>query len=380
MHPERASILYKMAGNLKHIAYNKPESFWQAAQLAYLFYLVSGTYNYGRMDDYLGSYYANNIDTGAVTEEFGFSLIKNLWYLIVERNNYFDSRVILGGKDRKNMEAADRFALAAMEASRQTRDAVPQLTLRCYNGMNEELYNKALELIGEGTTYPILYNDEVNIPSVSEALNISLEEASEYVPFGCGEYVIYNKSFGTPSGAINFLQGLNTCIYNGIYNYLEASPDFDSFYNAYLSKMEQLILLLAEQEKLEYDICAMDAPYLYFSIMFDDCLDRGKAIFEGRIRYLGGTLEGYGNTNTSDSLAAIKTLVYDTKAINARQLTNVLKNNFEGCENIRQLLLDVPKYGNDNDDADDMVHASIMIFAVLYVIAVRKLIFIPICR
>jgi pyruvate-formate lyase len=342
--------------------------------------LVSGTYNYGRMDDYLGSYYANNIDTGAVTEEFGFSLIKNLWYLIVERNNYFDSRVILGGKDRKNMEAADRFALAAMEASRQTRDAVPQLTLRCYNGMNEELYNKALELIGEGTTYPILYNDEVNIPSVSEALNISLEEASEYVPFGCGEYVIYNKSFGTPSGAINFLQGLNTCIYNGIYNYLEASPDFDSFYNAYLSKMEQLILLLAEQEKLEYDICAMDAPYLYFSIMFDDCLDRGKAIFEGRIRYLGGTLEGYGNTNTSDSLAAIKTLVYDTKAINARQLTNVLKNNFEGCENIRQLLLDVPKYGNDNDDADDMVHASIMIFAVLYVIAVRKLIFIPICR
>ena len=124
-------------------------------------------------------------------------------------------------KDRKNLEYADRFALAAMETSRRTKDILPQLTLRCYTGMNETVYQKALEVIGEGTTFPMLYNDDVNIPAVANAFNLPTDIAQEYVPFGCGEYVIYNKSFGTPSGAINFLQGLNAMIYDGEKNYLE---------------------------------------------------------------------------------------------------------------------------------------------------------------
>ena len=140
--------------------------------------------------------------------------------------------------------------------SRRTKDILPQLTLRCYSSMNEALYQKALEVIGEGTTFPILYNDDVNIPAVANAFNLPREVAQEYVPFGCGEYVIYNKSFGTPSGAINFLQGLNTMIYEGEKNYLEECSDFESFYTAYLSKMQHIIELLALQERQEYDVCA----------------------------------------------------------------------------------------------------------------------------
>ncbi len=133
---QRLKELSNMADNLEEIAYRTPKSFWQAAQLSYLFYLLSGTYNYGRMDEYLGSYYTHDLDTGTITEEWGLSLLTSLWKLIIERNNIFDGRIILGGKDRKNLEYADRFALAAMETSRRTKDILPQLTLRCYTGMN----------------------------------------------------------------------------------------------------------------------------------------------------------------------------------------------------------------------------------------------------
>lgn len=350
----RKLLLSHMAENLEQIAYHKPETFWQAMQLSYLFFLISGTYNYGRMDEYLGSYYAHDIDNGMITEEFALSLIRSLWELIIERNNKFDGRVILGGRDRQNAADADRFAMAAMEASRQLKDVLPQLTLRCYEGMDECLYEKALEVIGEGTTYPMLYNDEVNIPAVSQAFCLPPDVAAGYVPFGCGEYVIYNQSFGTPSGAINLLQGLNEMIYGGPVNCLETCPDFDSFYRLYLERMAHLILLLAKQEKLEYDICAADAPYLYFSILFDDCMERGKAVFEGGIRYLGGTIEAYGNTNTADSLTAIKKLVYDQKQITPKQLAEALSHNFNGYEVIRTMLLSAPKYGNDDSYADSM--------------------------
>lgn len=350
---KRVKQLSMMADNLEHIAYYAPDTFWQAAQLSYLFFLLSGTYNYGRMDEYLGSYYTHDIDNGLITEEFSISLLTNLWDLIIERNNMFDGRIILGGKDRKNCKDADRFAMAAMEASRRTKDILPQLTLRCYSGMKKELYEKALEIIGEGTTFPILYNDDINIPAAAEAFCLSEEIAASYVPFGCGEYVIYNQSFGTPSGAINFLEGLNSVIY-GDEHLLENSADFETFYQGYMHKMKQIIRLLALQERQEYDICGMDAPYLYFSILFDDCLERGRAVFEGGVRYLQGTLEGYGNTNTADSLTAIKTLVFDQKKITAKQLTEALMHNFDGYKELRALLLNAPKYGNDEDIADTM--------------------------
>lgn len=201
---QRLKELSNMADNLEEIAYRTPKSFWQAAQLSYLFYLLSGTYNYGRMDEYLGSYYTHDLDTGTITEEWGLSLLTSLWKLIIERNNIFDGRIILGGKDRKNLEYADRFALAAMETSRRTKDILPQLTLRCYTGMNETVYQKALEVIGEGTTFPMLYNDDVNIPAVANAFNLPTDIAQEYVPFGCGEYVFITKVSAPPAAQSTF--------------------------------------------------------------------------------------------------------------------------------------------------------------------------------
>lgn len=344
----------KMSENLAHIAHKSPETFWQAAQLSYLYYLVSGTYNYGRMDEYLGEFYARDLDTGVVTEAEAFNILKSLWTLIIQRETIFDARIILGGKDRRSVETADRFAMAAMEVSRVLKDVTPQLTLRCYEGMNTAVYDKALELIGEGTTYPILYNDDLNIPCVAEAFCVSEAEATSYVPFGCGEYVLYNKSFGTPSGTINLLYELNLAIYGERENLLETCKDFSVFYQSYLERIKKIVVQLALQEKLEYDICAQDAPYLYYSILFDDCLAKGKPVFDGGIRYLGGTLESYGNINASDSLTAVKKLVYEEKKISADILANALKNNFKGYEEIQKLLLEAPKYGNDDEYADSI--------------------------
>lgn len=129
---------------------------------------------------------------------------------------------------------------------------------------------------------------------------------------------------------------------------------FDDFFNAYKKNVELYVEQLAYQEKLEYDIAGEVAPFLYLSMVFDDCINRGKGIFTGGIRFLGGTLESYGNTNTADSLTAIKKLVYEEKRFTLDQLREMLDSNFVGFEKERKLLLEMPKYGNDDDYADNM--------------------------
>ncbi len=88
----------------------------------------------------------------------------------------------------------------------------------------------------------------------------------------------------------------------------------------------------------------------------DDCIERGKALLDGGVRYLGGTCETYGNINASDSLYAVKKLVFEDKRITLEELCKAVKANFEGYESIRKLCLDCDKYGNDLDTADEMAN------------------------
>ena len=189
----------------------------------------------------------------------------------------------------------------------------PQLSLRFYEGMNPALMEKALEVIGEGRTYPILYNDDVNIPAVEHAFELPQEEAEQYVPFGCGEYIINHRSFGTPSGVINLLKCLEVTMRNGVdpttgervgleLGDLSSFATFDELFEAYKRQVEYLVDFMAMQEQMEYEVVGETMANLYLSMLYDDCIERGKGIFSGGIRYLGGTLETYGNTNTADSL------------------------------------------------------------------------------
>ena len=57
--------------------------------------------------------------------------------------------------------------------------------------------------------------------------------------------------------------------------------------------------------------------------------------------------------DAGDSLTAIKKLIFDEKRITMDQLCKALEKNFEGYDDLRQMLLKVPKFGNDDDYADE---------------------------
>jgi pyruvate-formate lyase len=245
------------------------------------------------------------------------------------------------------------------------KEIEPQLTLRFYKGMNPLLMEKALEAIGEGTTYPMLYNDDVNVEAVMKAFEVSYEEALQYVPFGCGEYVLDHRSLGTPSGVINLTKALEAVLHNGKdgttgnligirTGEFESFMTFDEFFEAYKKQITHFVEALADQEELEYKIAGENAAFLYFSMLYDNCMEKGKGILEGGVKYLGGTLETYGNTNAADSLMVIKELIYDKKNMTPKRMLEALDANFIGFEKEQRMMLNTAKYGNDDLQADEM--------------------------
>lgn len=350
---------------LGHIAHEPPQSFYEAVQLSWLYSLISGVLNYGRMDDYLGDHLDRDLNAGLLSQQQALDILCSLWRLIDARKTVFHGRVIIGGKGRHNERAADRFARLAMEATRLTASAEPQLSLRFYEGQDPALLDQALDVIGEGKLYPMLYNDDVNIPSVMHAFSVSEQEATDYCFFGCGEYVINKKSIGSPNGIINLLKALEATLFNGVdprsgktiglkLGGLCDFESFEAFYAAYREQLCYQFRLLAQQERLEYDYCGKVGAFLYISMLMDSCMERNRALLSGGVRYLGGTLETYGNINTANSLYAIKTLVYEQKRIAPQTLLDALAADFVGYERERRLLLDAPKYGNDLDCVDDL--------------------------
>jgi len=361
----RAAELRVMQSTLRSLCRHAPETFRQAVQLVWLYSVTSGTVDFNRMDMYLGSFYCDDIDAGHMTEAEGQALLLSFYRLM--REVYArDTRVIIGGVGRPDEEKADRFAMAVMRTSMTAREMQPQVTLRMYKEMNPAVRELAFDMLASGMTYPLLYNDDANIASVMKTMRIDREEAEQYCFFGCGEYVINHKSMGTPNNIINLLKALEVTLHNGVdpvsgrpmglaLGKFSSFETFTDLWNAYTRQAEYFINISARHQKLVYDVTNEQASMLMMSILTDDCLQKGRAVLDGGIRHLAGTYETYGNVSTADSLTAIREAVYEKHLFTQDQLLQMLDADFEGYEKERQLLLALPKYGNDDPAADQTV-------------------------
>ncbi len=352
---------------LTNILTEKPKSFVEGIQLTWLYSLLSSVVNYGRMDDYLGDLLVSDLEQGRLTEQEAIDYLKSLFKLIEARKTTVNGRVIIGGKGRRNPKSADRFCRLAILAMRANQDTEPQFTLRIYEGMDENIYEEALTSIGKGLTYPILYQDDVNIPAVMNSMQLDELTAQQYVPFGCGEFVISHQSVGTPNTCINMLKILNISLNSGIdpWDHLDKSggvrllppEEMNSFadvFNQYKRLLDYYVDLTSKAQSFSYQVMNQECSFLFTSMLTDDCLDRGRALLDGGVRILGGTNETYGNINASDSLTAIKKVVYDDKKFCLKEVIDAMNVNFDGYGELRTALVNAPKYGNDDEYADSI--------------------------
>ena len=341
---KRQKELERICQALENIKEKKPGTFHEAMQLFWLFALLAGVINYGRLDDYLGPYLVADLKSGRLTDEEAYRYIHSLWTMIENRRTTVNGRIIVGGKGRKHPKEADVFLHIAMKVAKNCRYVEPQFTLRFDKDTSEEIWDEALDALGAGATYPTLYNDDVNVPAVMYGMRVDEKAAEQYVPFGCTEFVIQGQSTGTPNICINLLKLLTIYMNDGIdpidgkrksgpvpLKKLEEYQTFEEFYDGYKALLDYYLDLSVKAQYHSYEVMNQHVSFLF-------------------------TSETYGNINTSDSLWVIRDLVFNQKKYTLRQLNDAMLANFNGYEALRKDCLNCDKYGNDLETADTMAN------------------------
>lgn len=363
--PEHGARLLTLEKMLTELQHRPPETLEEAIQLTIVFTVLTSIDNFGRMDVYLGDFLASDLEAGILDEEGAIRVISEFFDFISRNCGSYDSRVIIGGKGRPNEKNADRFSLLAMEAVRRRHDVKPVVTLRFYEGQDPALFEKGVEVIGEGCIYPTLYNDDVYIDGVMKGMNVPYEDAVDYAPLGCGEMVIAGKSVGSPNSTFRILKALEAALHNGrdgasgdLVGIETGEPEelltFEDLMEALFRQLDARLRLEAKLHAHQRQVTAREAAFILPSILMRDCLEKGKGIFHGGVRYFGANIEGFGLINTINSLAVIKKLVYEEKRFTLPELVHILDVNFEGFEEERELFLSVDKFGNNKAWVDDL--------------------------
>ena len=351
--------LDRIAASLEAIVRRPPGSLHEAMQLLWLVDLIaSGKHIEAfRIDVALGDWYAHDIDRGVLSDTQAQDLVDGLWRLWAKHGDPAVCRMTIGGRGRRNEANADRFCLAAMEATRRHHGRIPQLSLRLYEGQDPALEHKAFDVIGEGCVFPVLYNDDVIVPGVAKALRVPAEDAAEYQPLGCGEYMIGGKSPSLLNFGWSVPQSFTAALRGGVDETgRRLGPDCPPISDQ--SPFEQIEENLRAQVEFAADLAARchaanngvlgeQCAFLWASLLNDDCLSRGRSLMAGGVRYVGACIMGHGFTNAADALVAIRTLVFERRSVKMSELLTALEADFEGHETLLKQLTDQPKYGND---------------------------------
>ena len=197
----------ELAYTLNELLEHRPQNMKEAIQLMWIYVGVSEIRNYGRMDNQLARFLDD--------EQDAYKNIAEYFKVIRQRNTIYNGRIILGGEGRHDLEKANKICSIALKVMKDLHLTEPQLTLRWSKDMPDSIFDNAIDCIESGCSYPLLYNDTVNIKNVKESMNVSYKEAVDYVPLGCGEYVLDHKSIGSPNGIINLAKVLEGLVNDG---------------------------------------------------------------------------------------------------------------------------------------------------------------------
>lgn len=369
--PRRQELL-AIAEISRHNAHDKPETFWQACQLFWYMNIIlqyesnASSLSIGRFDQYMLPFYQASLAQGE-SPAFLQELLESLWIkcndIVLLRSTssarYFAGfptgyTALLGGLTENGRSAVNVLSFLCLDAYQNTRLPQPNLGVRINELIDRAFLLKTAETVRLGTGIPQIFNDEVIVPAFLNR-GVSLEDARDYAVVGCVELSIPGRTYGLHDIAMfNLLKVMEIAIQENEGN---GALSYEGLLEHIRAKINHYIALMVEGSNI-CDVGHRDwAPVPLLSSFISDCLEKGKDITEGGARYNFSGVQGIGIANLSDSLHALKGLVFEQQRLSFDELLAVLKANFatdEGKKIRARLINRFEKYGNDIDEVDNI--------------------------
>ncbi|SMF29280.1 glycyl radical protein [Desulfovibrio gilichinskyi] len=386
---ERRAELIEIARICRKVPAQPAESFQEAMQAFWFIHLVIQIESNGhsispmRFDQYMNPF----LQADSISVEKAQELLDMLWVKFSELNKVRDENssmafagypmfmnLIVGGQKRDGSDATNTMSYLILQASANTKLYAPSLSIRIHEGTPDPLYKKAAELSRMGMGYPAYYNDRVIVPALL-ARGLEREDARDYGIIGCVEPQVGGKTEGWHDAAFyNMAKIIELCLNDGVdqrtgkqlgpkSGSMKTFKSFEDLMASYTQQTAHFVKLMAAADNAVDMTHGKHCPLPFLSSLVDDCISKGISLQEGGAHYNFTGPQGVGVANAGDSLTAIKKIVFDDKALTLEQLQEALANNFEGQEDLRQMLVNrAPKYGNDDDYADEIAKEAALIY------------------
>ena len=357
--PEEKERFLSLAENCRFVAYHKPETYYQAAQLMWFYSIWDWSDCIGRFDMYMYPFYEKAVREGDVytAEEITAAL-----FLKFSENGVHN--IPLGGVDPDSGEdATNDLSFLMLQIARAFYTVHPRLVCRIDAHSPKEFMELAVQMWSEGMSDPTLVSDELVIPGLV-SYGVSLKDARSYTTLGCQEIEIPGKSnFGCEDGSLNLAKIFEYTINDGKdrfdghqvglqTGYITDYDSVEALWDAFVKQVVFITPRFLELCNRGQEVRAANVSKLWKSIYTGDCISRGMHMDEGGAVYNYGVIETAGASAVADSFAAIDKLVFQEKRISREELEAAIASDFVGHEATKHLLLQAPKYGNDDPLAD----------------------------
>ena len=387
--------LLDMAKICRNVPANAPQTFHEALQYYWFVHLGVVTelnpwdaFNPGRLDQHLFPFYKKETAAGTLTREKAVELLHSFWIKFnnhpsppkvgitaEESNTYTDFALInVGGVNPDGSDAVNEMSFMLLDVIEEMRLLQPSSMIQLSKKSPDNFIDRAVKIVKTGFGQPSIFNTDAIIQELVRQ-GKDIFDARKGGASGCVEAGAFGTESYILTGYFNLPKILEITLHNGFdvrtkkqtgleTGNPESFTSMDALLQAFKKQVEHFADIKVTGSNIIEKLFMTHIPTPFLSLIIDDCVANGTDYISGGSRYNTNYIQGVGMGTVTDSLTAIKYNVFDDKTFSMKQLLDALNKNFEGFEDLHfKLVYETPKYGNDDDRADNQLRE---VFEVYY--------------
>lgn len=382
----RAKELRRMSEICRNVPESAPETFWEALQHYWFIHvgIVTETnpwdsFSPGRLDQHLIQFYENDSGSDELSRERAKELLEAFWLKFnaqpappkvgvtaKESNTYNDfTKINIGGIDEEGSNGVNDVSYLLLEVLKEMRTLQPQSAALISKKVPDHFVEKALDVVKPGYGDPPFFNqDEMEKLLLRQGKNV--EDARLAGASGCVESGVFGKESYILTGYFNLPKVFEITLNNGTdpetnkqigveSGNPEEFEDFDDVLDAFTTQLEYFIdVKMKGNDRIE-ELYSEHLPVPFLSMWMEDCVENSTDYNSGGTRYNTQYIQIVGLGTIADSLASLKYNVFDNQEYSLSETLEAINTNFSDHETMKQRFLNkTPKYGRDDDYADDL--------------------------
>nr|WP_320118604.1 trans-4-hydroxy-L-proline dehydratase [uncultured Marinifilum sp.] len=392
---KRKLELEQMATVCRRVPANAPETFHEALQHYWFIHLGVITelnpwdsFNPGRLDQHLQPFYEKEVLTDQLSKEDLYELLQAFWVKFnnhpappkmgvtaKESNTYTDFCLInMGGLKEDGSDAVNDMSYVLLDVIEEMRLLQPSSMIQVSKKNPDRFIKRTLKILKTGFGQPSIFNTDAVIQEMLRQ-GKSIEDARNGGCSGCVETGAFGTENYSLSGYFNLAKILELTMNNGFdprtkkqiglkTGNIENFTSYEEIFAAWQKQVKHFADIKIRGNNVIERLYANYLPVPFLSVLVEDCISKGQDYNAGGARYNTSYVQGVGLGSLTDMLSAIKYQVFDQKNVSLPELKYAIDQNFEEYDELRSnLLYNTPKYGNDDDYADN---EAIAIFESFY--------------